>query len=648
VSPTCWRAIAAAVLARGAYATPLAFFAFSCGVTMQPQDSAKGSDDPGWQSGLFGVGAAGTQSFLHQLLDNTPTVISVTSLEDRFLFVNYAWEQLTGAPLGRVVGRHMMDVFRPATARLFIEANRRVVASGAPLQLEETIEWPEGVRYYHSVKIPIRDAEGRIIAIGGSSIDVTERKWAEQAARAAAARSLELLDASPDGIAVVRDLRLAYVNPAFCNLLGYAGPEELLGRSGNDVLTEPYKIRTVEFARARAQGLEAPARYEVEYLHRDGHAVPAEIHVRRIDFDGVPSSLAYIRDITERRKSEQALRESEARLRRFFEATFESIVLHEHGKILDVNQAAADLFGYSVAEMIGRSVLEFSAPSSRGVVREHVAAGDEQPYEAVGLRKDGSTFQGELRGKNLSYPGRTIRVAAMRDLTERKRAEQTLQDYAGRLQDLSRSLLAVQEEERQRLSRELHDEVGQLLTGLRLTLERGGRLGPEGLREAVGEARGLIQELTAQVRDLSLRLRPTMLDDLGLLPALLWHFERYTAQTGVHILFHHEGLDRRFSPEGETAAYRIVQETLTNVARHAGVEEATVWVSHDGNTLRLQIEDHGKGFDLAGAPTGGAGCGLSGMRQRAALRGGRLELFSAVGAGTRVTAEWPENACGGA
>ena len=427
-------------------------------------------------------------------------------------------------------------------------------------------------------------------------------------------------------------------------MLGYARPEELLGRPGADVLTEPYKNTVTENGRARAQGLDVPSRYEVEYLRRDGGAVPAEIHVRRIDFDGVPSSLAYIRDITERKESEKALRESEARMRRFFEATFESIVLHENGTILDVNQAAADLFGCSVEAMIGRSVLEFSAPGSRPTVQEHVAAGDEKLYEAVGLRADGSTFPGELRAKHLSYPGRTIRVAAMRDLTERKRAEQQLHEYAGRLHDLSRRLLTVQEEERQRLARELHDEIGQLLTGLRLTLERGGRLGPDELRTAVGEARLLLQDLTTQVRDLSLRLRPSMLDDFGLLPALLWHFERYTAQTGVHIVFDHEGLDHRFSPEGETAAYRIVQEALTNIARHAGgVEGATVRIALDRKTLRLQIEDRGVGFDLASTPEG-AGCGLSGMRQRAALRGGRLELSSTPGGGTRVIAEWPEEA----
>jgi signal transduction histidine kinase len=217
------------------------------------------------------------------------------------------------------------------------------------------------------------------------------------------------------------------------------------------------------------------------------------------------------------------------------------------------------------------------------------------------------------------------------------------QDYAQRLQSLSLHLLEVQEQERRRLSRELHDEVGQSLTGLRLTLERGERLGEAGLREAVGEARRLLRDLTGQVRDLSLNLRPTMLDDFGLLPALLWLFERYTAQTGVTVAFHHEGLERRFSPEGETAAYRIVQEALTNVARHAGVEEAEVQISLDGKTLRLQIVDQGAGFGARPELAGAVSCGLSGMKQRAALLGGKLHIVTAPGAGTRLNAEWPED-----
>ena len=278
-------------------------------------------------------------------------------------------------------------MFGPEIVRGSAKPEAQVLASGAPLHFEERVEAAGGPRHYHTVKFPVRDAAGAIVAIGGISIDVTERKRAEEAARAAEARSRELLEASPDGIAVVRDLTVAYVNQAFCTLLGYDRPEDLIGKCGTDLLADAYKEGVTSNARDRARGLPVPSCYEVEYLHRDGRPVPAEIHVRRIDFDSMSSSLVYVRDITERKKAENALRESEARLQRFFEATFEGIVLHENGVILDANQAAADLCRCTVAYMKGRSVLEFTPPTSRDAVRDRIAKGDERPYEGIGLRR---------------------------------------------------------------------------------------------------------------------------------------------------------------------------------------------------------------------------------------------------------------------
>ncbi len=156
-----------------------------------------------------------------------------------------------------------------------------------------------------------------------------------------------------------------------------------------------------------------------------------------------------------------------------------------------------------------------------------------------------------------------------------------------RLQDLSRQLLETQEAERRRLARELHDEIGQLLTGLKLALDLGAAAG-------LSEAQALVADLIAKVRTLSLDLRPAMLDDLGLLPALKWLFDRYTAQTQIRVNFKHTGIEsRRFPPEVETALYRLAQEALTNVARHAGVREAAVRVWATPEALGVQIEDRG-------------------------------------------------------
>jgi signal transduction histidine kinase len=131
-----------------------------------------------------------------------------------------------------------------------------------------------------------------------------------------------------------------------------------------------------------------------------------------------------------------------------------------------------------------------------------------------------------------------------------------------------------------------------------------------------------------------------LLDDLGLLSALLWHFERYAHVTGVRVHFEHSGIDRRFDPEVETGAYRIAQEALTNVARHARVCDATVRIWADEHVLRLEMTDRGAGFDQTAAELRRSS-GLTGMRERAALLGGRLTIDSSPGSGTRVLAELP-------
>jgi PAS domain S-box-containing protein len=226
------------------------------------------------------------------------------------------------------------------------------------------------------------------------------------------------------------------------------------------------------------------------------------------------------------------------------------------------------------------------------------------------------------------------------DISELKRAEAAGRADAERLKFLSRRLMEVQEAERRKIALELHDEIGQVLTGLKLTLEMGARLPVNEVTQSLDQARALVNDLMSRVRKLSLDLRPAMLDDLGLLPALLWHIEHYTAQTQVRVDFKHSGLEkRRFAPEVETAAYRVVQEALTNVARHAHVDEATVRLSTHQRTLVIEVEDHGTGFDLESVLTASETSGLAGMRERAVLLDGRLSIESQSGAGTRLTAE---------
>ena len=210
-----------------------------------------------------------------------------------------------------------------------------------------------------------------------------------------------------------------------------------------------------------------------------------------------------------------------------------------------------------------------------------------------------------------------------------------------RLQQLSRQLVNVQEAERRAIARELHDEIGQVLTGLKLTLEMSGRMPEESLAEHMQKALALVQDLIKQVEGLSLDLRPAVLDDLGLLPALHWHCKRYTALTGINVNLEHSGADARFPGEVEITAYRIIQEALTNVARYAAVGDVTVRLWATREILGIQVADQGQGFDLDSVSAERATGGLTGMRERATLLNGHLTVETSPAMGTSVTVDLP-------
>jgi PAS domain S-box-containing protein len=337
------------------------------------------------------------------------------------------------------------------------------------------------------------------------------------------------------------------------------------------------------------------------------------------------------------------LRERTTLLDTLFEQAPQSLALlaNVDMRVVRVNQEFTRVFGYTQQDAVGRSLSELIVPSEfEGESQRHTELafrGQRVDAELVRRRKDGSRVLVRVFSVPVSLPsGQTAVYAMYTDITERKAAEAALHS-------LSVRLMEVQETERRHLARELHDEIGQLLTGLRLLLGEDADSPADLLRPRFEQAKTIVDDLLVRVRNLSFDLRPADLDQFGLLPALLALFERYTTQTRISVNFKHNGIEGRFASEVETAAYRVVQEALTNAARHAGVFAITVRAWTDADKLNLQVEDQGCGFDPEVVLKVQRSSGLTGMQERIMLLSGRLAIESSPGSGTTIVADLPLN-----
>ena len=546
-------------------------------------------------------------------------------------------------------------------------------------ECEYRIEQEPGMyRWVLSRGLAVRDATGKAYRMAGSLTDVSDRKRAELTLRESEERFHSAFRDAPAGMALIdRNGQTVRVNRALCAILGYSEPE-LLAMSLSRLMHSEDVAHAQDGVRRIERGELESHQSEGRYVHKSGRVVWAEIGVSLIrDRDGRPlHSLVHVRDITDRHYLSRVLAALNARL--------------------DVKESfrevASNLQG--MTGCYSSTLILFDEHNEWGTVWPLDPSRSERPLGARMPIRDSPALPFVVRGRahlvpdlaaELSYAplaaayragirsAMTLplagadRVAGMLVLVwtrvdaceaalvpavrqvadalalamEKHRLFEQVDASRERLQALSRELLRVQEAERRHLAVELHDEIGQTLTGIRLMLGTINRVPAATASARLQQTLTLVDDLVAQVRNLSLELRPAMLDDLGLLPALLWLLGRYTDQTKIEIAFEHHGLDRRLPSEIETAAFRIIQEALTNIARHANTTEARVKAQMTGSALLIQVTDAGSGFDLHGRPVVGATTGLAGMRERALLLGGRLTVESTPGEGTCVQAELP-------
>lgn len=398
----------------------------------------------------------------------------------------------------------------------------------------------------------------------------------------------------------------------------------------------------------------------LQLCRKDGRRIDCLVAATPVE---EPGQKAWLLMLTDRTPYAERIRELEAardRLSHFVNMERDSLWTSEFQadggiRVSYMSEPIANIMGYTGEEIQSMTLDQMVMPSAANAAAESYRRQlriDGKPgvdpdrswsIEFQLRHKDGhpvwveakSMFTRDKQGRPVGIIGFT------RDVTERRR-------YEDQLKALSSSLVEMQETERRHIARELHDQIGQSLTGIRMLLGMMPEHLPRSAGGKIAEVQAVIDDMMKRVKDLCLELRPSTLDDLGLLPTLLRHFQTYRTQTNVEVHFKQKGLERRFDPDTETAVFRIVQEALTNAARHSGVGEVNVRIIASRKRISLQVEDSGRGFARDAVFVSSNATGIVGMRERAALAGGRLSVESVPGVGTRVMAELPGRGAAGA
>jgi PAS domain S-box-containing protein len=481
-------------------------------------------------------------------------------------------------------------------------------------------------------------------------------------------------DAVPDLIMLLDlDHRVIRANRPMLRALG-VGPEELVGRPCYEALhgtDSPPSLcphcRTLADDREHTSEIEALGRtllVTTAPIFNEEHQLQGCVHIAR--------------DITARKEGEEALRESEARFRSLFESMTEGVALHEivyddrhtpvDYRILDTNPAYAVHTGIKPEEVKGKLASVAyggGAPPYLETFARVAATGQSVSFE-IFVEPLGRYYYVSATSPQ---PGHFVTV--FEDITERKNAEEALRQAHNQLEhrvkertaDLEKAydriqksekdlrflagqLLTAQEQERKRISFELHDDLGQSLTVLKMQLRAAARHLPPGHKaiKELEEARDYLNQTIETLRRISKALSPSLLEDMGLIKALMHLFEETCGRQHIRCNFHIDNIDGLFPPEAQVTIYRIFQEILNNISKHARADQVDLDVRNLGKSIIFSVTDNGEGFDVAQVLAGRTmdqGLGLASMEERARLIGGSLNLVSQPGTGTTINIEVP-------
>lgn len=478
--------------------------------------------------------------------------------------------------------------------------------------------------------------------------------WLRESAEQALRLTQFSIDHSTVGILWVNwDSHVRYANHAAEQLLGYR-PGELVERPLRELEPQLDMDRWLALWKNARAADEVALGFETRCRRADGSWLPTDVSISFLRFRDTEYLLVYLTDVTERRRARAALEESEARLKGIagnvpgllfrLERAAPGAEVH----ISFIGEGSAGLVGYPAATLLEpeRGIRSLVHPDDRdgywSSQQAALAADDDWHWQGRLLTRDGTPIWVDIKATARRLEaGRVVWDGMVWDISEIKHTELALAESRAQLRELAAHMESVREEEKARIAREVHDELGQMLTVLKLEISMcqlaHGEQDAE-LRERLQNMSKLIAQLFQQVRDVATALRPPILD-AGIASAIEWQARRFEARTQIPCLVE---VPEQLPPLGEakaTGLFRVLQEALTNIMRHARAHSVEVRLSREADELQLSISDDGVGFDPAHTRSGSFG--LVGMRERVAMLGGRLRLDSTPGQGTTLYVRIP-------
>ncbi len=564
-------------------------------------------------------------------------VISDPNLPDNpIVYVNPAFERMTGYAADEVVGRNCRFLQGEDRDQPGIGELRAAIREGRSCEVVMRNYRKDGSLFFNELSVsPVFGDDGGISRFVGIQDDVTERMEAQEELERSEERYRAVIEQSAEGIYLLdaESRRLLETNPSFQAMLGY-GAEELRGMELYGLMAHSREDVDANIGHT----LEAGRRFVGgrTYRRKDGALLDVEVGVSTISYNSHRAICATVRDVTARRKAEEALKRSEERFRSLVRYASDIIVvLDGSGEILFESPAVERVLGFTAAERMGANAFDYLHPEDRGPVADRFAKLSEEPGARISAEyrtrnKEGDWRSFEAIGVNL-LDDPVIRgiVVNSRDVTERKRTEQALAE--------------IRDAERGRIARELHDGVLQDLSytaqAMEVTRVKYDGTGVESdLEEAAETVRRAARDLRESIYDLRV-YRHGRQNVAQLFESLIDLNRRRMPGREIEADIEQD-LFENLSERGGMELLRVVQEALTNVRRHSGARRARVALTSSKDTVRVEVSDDGRGFDPEALPPG---VGTLGMRERALALGGRLEIESEPGSGTTVRFEAPPN-----